>query len=286
MQQARNTLLSLILVTGSLFCSSRNHGAEAATASYASEIVKDVREDKVYLLENIRRKVTKPSEKTLVDALLTEDGPKAANLYRKQLAEYPDPQIDQISRARLAAYDRVVASTSKPVMNAPKPSTQAASGPLQPQATSARKADTISRNTTATIAAKPVLPATAAALVKASALKNTDSVAPQAPAPVTKPIQAKPAATPQTASTATKAPAATTSKPVVGGNYTLQFGSFDSATNANQLAAQLSSSSPASVVEVNGVYKVRLKKTFATRDEANAFGRTLPIESFVVTVQP
>ena len=75
-------------------------------------------------------------------------------------------------------------------------------------------------------------------------------------------------------------------KPVSAGGFTLQFGSFDSAANANQLLTQINSSSPAKVVLINGVYKVRLKQTFATRSDATSFSHKLPLESFVVTVQP
>ncbi len=276
MQQARNTLLSFIIVTGSLFCSSQSRGTEAAKASYATEILKDVREDKVYLLENIRRKVTKPSEKTLVEALLTEDGPKAANLYRKQLSEHPDPQLDDISRSRLAAYEKAVGSTSRPVMTGQKPAVPAQV--VTVQTTPARKADTVS--------SQAVAPAVATT-THAAAVKKPDSIARQAKALAAKPAQAaKPDSGKSDAPAAPRVAAPTASKAAAGGSYTLQFGSFDNVTNADQLAAQLSASSPARVLEINGVYKVRLKKVFATREEASSFSRTLPIESFVVTALP
>ncbi|MEE9904555.1 MAG: SPOR domain-containing protein [Chlorobium sp.] len=76
----------------------------AAQTSYAPQILQYVREDKVYLLENIRKNLTIPSEKLLVEALLSEDGPQAAYLYRKQLAEYPDPSLDAISTSRLSSF--------------------------------------------------------------------------------------------------------------------------------------------------------------------------------------
>ncbi|NTV01805.1 MAG: SPOR domain-containing protein [Chlorobiaceae bacterium] len=280
MLQARNPLLPIILVSGSLLCSSGSFGAEAARSSYASEIVKDVREDKVYLLENIRHKVTKPSEKTLVDALLSEDGPKAASLYRKQLSEYPDPQLDDISRSRLAAYDRSLAATAKPVMNAPKPGT--ASSPLSATnapAIAARKPDTVSRQASAPTPLKPASPVLESPA--ATAARKADSVAKAPKAPSPKPATAAQPTAPANART----PAPAASKPVTGSTYTLQFGSFDSAANADQLAAQLAPSAQAKVVVINGVYKVRLKRTFATREEAGAFRHSLPIESFVVTDQ-
>jgi cell division septation protein DedD len=76
----------------------------AAQTSYAPQILQYVREDKVYLLENIRKNLTIPSEKLVVEALLSEDGPQAAYLYRKQLAEYPDPSLDAISTSRLSSF--------------------------------------------------------------------------------------------------------------------------------------------------------------------------------------
>ena len=79
-------------------------GLQAAQTSYAPQILQYVREDKVYLLENIRKNLSIPSEKLVVDALLAEDGPQAAYLYRKQLAEYPDPSLDEISTARLSLF--------------------------------------------------------------------------------------------------------------------------------------------------------------------------------------
>ena len=49
----------------------------ATEQSYTREIELYVAEDKVYLLENIRQNITRPSEKTVVDALLCESGPEA-----------------------------------------------------------------------------------------------------------------------------------------------------------------------------------------------------------------
>ena len=72
--------------------------------SYVEEIRRYVAEDKVYLLENIRQKVILPAEKLVIDALLSEDGPQAVTLYQKQLTQYPDPVLDQISTSRIAAY--------------------------------------------------------------------------------------------------------------------------------------------------------------------------------------
>ncbi|MCE1274087.1 MAG: hypothetical protein LWW75_06130 [Chlorobiales bacterium] len=56
MQKARSSMLSIIAISGSLFCLPLNGNAAQTKISYADEILKDVREDKVYLLENIRRR--------------------------------------------------------------------------------------------------------------------------------------------------------------------------------------------------------------------------------------
>lgn len=97
----------------------------AAELSYTQEIRQYVDEDKVYLLENIRQKVTRPSEKTVIDALLCEDGPRAVELYRKQLSEYPDPSLDQLSTSRIAAYQLALNSTAPlPRLSIPGPSTK------------------------------------------------------------------------------------------------------------------------------------------------------------------
>jgi len=76
----------------------------AGAVSYSGLIGQAVSEDKIYLLENIRQKATLNSEKTVIEALMTEDGPKAAELFKKQLTLYPDPAMDIISKTRLADY--------------------------------------------------------------------------------------------------------------------------------------------------------------------------------------
>jgi len=83
--------------------------AEAATGtSYAALIRQYVEQDKTYLLQSIRQKVVAGSEKTVIEALLAEDGPKAVALFQKQLAMYPDPSIDPISQSRIADYNRTL----------------------------------------------------------------------------------------------------------------------------------------------------------------------------------
>ncbi|NTW55138.1 MAG: SPOR domain-containing protein [Chlorobaculum sp.] len=251
----RNVQIILVLFICGMCLQYRQPSAVAAPVSYASEIAQDVREDKVYLLEKIRPQITKPSEKILVEALLTEDGPKAARLYRKQLAEYPDPQLDEISRSRLAAYEQAAATVpGLPVMLARASST--ARIPVDP--------------TTATMQPIP-------------AASKPDSSIKQLPPPVVKTPLAKKG---DTTGTALPAPRPQTPVAPAAGAFTLQFGSFDSITNADQMAAQFSSSAPARVQQINGVYKVRLKRSFATPQEATSFARSLPIESIVVPQKP
>lgn len=100
---------------------------QAVEQSYTREIVQYVSEDKVYLLENLRRKITIPSEKTIVDALLSEDASTAVSLYQKQLSLYPNPALDQISRARIAACSLVMespAASTKPLPAGAKDTTK------------------------------------------------------------------------------------------------------------------------------------------------------------------
>jgi cell division protein FtsN len=246
----RNLPIILVFVICGICLQDRQPAAMAAQRSYASEIAQDVREDKVYLLEKIRPQLTKPSEKILVEALLAEDGPKAARLYQKQLADCPDPQLDEISRSRLAAYEQAAATKpGLPVMLARGSSTSKLPGETAPQ--------------------------------PAQAASRPDSSIKRMPE---KPVASRPAKKVDTTSAVQQAPRPKES--AAAGAFTLQFGSFDSITNAEQMTAQLSASAPAKVQPVNGVYKVRLKRAFATRQEAAAFARTLPIESIVVPQQP
>lgn len=97
-----------VALSFALFCPPVLHSA--GEQSYAREIQRYVAEDKVYLLENLRQKVALPSEKLVLEALLSEDGPQAVALYQKQLALYPDPALDQISRSRIAAYSLAMES--------------------------------------------------------------------------------------------------------------------------------------------------------------------------------
>jgi pyruvate/2-oxoglutarate dehydrogenase complex dihydrolipoamide acyltransferase (E2) component len=295
MQQARRILLTLSLLITCLFFSGQRLTAVAAEYSHASEILQYVREDKVYLLEKIRHQITKPSEKLVVDALLSEDGPKAASLYKRQLAEHPDPLIDPISRSRLAAFEKAAGTTAAPSVipsrtasaSRPVPAVSAAN---QAPAPVASKPDSATRKLSAAPASRP------AATAKTASAPSAKSAASGTPTTASKPDSASRSTTPSAASktppaekpatVAAKPQLPAPAKPAASGGFTLQFGSFDNVSNANQLASQLSASAPATVQQINGIYKVRLKNIFATREEAAAFARTLPIESFVITIQP
>ena len=78
--------------------------AAQQNTSYTALILQYVEQDKVYLLENLRSRVTNKSEQAIIDALLTEDGPRAARLFHMQLRDYPDPVLDSLSKARLKTY--------------------------------------------------------------------------------------------------------------------------------------------------------------------------------------
>jgi cell division protein FtsN len=295
MQQARRTLLTLTLLITCLFFSGQRTTAVAADYSHASKILQYVREDKVYLLEKIRHQITKPSEKLVVEALLSEDGPKAASLYKKQLAEHPDPLIDPISRSRLAAFEKAVATTAAPSVIQSKSAPASRQAPIataanQAPTPAASRPDSAARKLSAAPASRPT------ASAKTASAPSAKPAASNVPAPASKPDSASRSTT---QSAATKTPPAekqatiparqqapAPAKTAASSGFTLQFGSFDSVANANQLASQLSASAPATVQQINGIYKVRLKNIFATREEAAAFARTLPIESFVVTIQP
>ena len=102
-------LLLLILLQASL----PGSNAAAETKGHRALILQYVRQDKVYLLEKLRRGVTNKSEQTVIDALLTEDGPIAARLFHKQLTYYPDPALDSLSKARLTAYRSALSPTGE-----------------------------------------------------------------------------------------------------------------------------------------------------------------------------
>lgn len=208
----------------------------AAEICNAGLIRQYVDEDKVYLLDNLRQKFSRPSEKLVIEALLSEDGPKALALYRKQLRDYPDPDLDRISNARIAAYSLALNSTAPPpLLSQPLPAARP-----KPRASS------------------PV-------------------TAPRADAPLTQ----EGADNAPTALSALQEPP----NPATGidkEGFTLQFGSFGNAQNAESLSKKVSYYSGTEVVFRNGIYRVRLKKTWPTREDAADAGRQLPFDAIVV----
>lgn len=128
--------------------------------SYAEEIRRCVAEDKVYLLENIRQKVILPAEKLVIDALLSEDGPQAVTLYQKQLTQYPDPVLDQISTSRIAAYSQAKESLMPlPKVTIPEPAPKPHS--IQPAKVPIKPAVVINKEKTKQELATPAHPAPA-----------------------------------------------------------------------------------------------------------------------------
>ncbi len=241
----RNLTASLCLALA-LFSSPALHAAREI--SYSREIKQYVTEDKVYLLENIRQKVTIPSEKTVIDALLCEDGPKALSLYKKQLQEYPDPALDQLSRSRIAAYNLALESTAPlPKLSAPLPAPRVA--------TPAIVRDTTKRPTDLSSRPNPEV-------IKESS-KHITAIHPEARP--SSPIRAN-----------------REKRSVEPGGSTLQFGSFGDRSNAESLAKKISIYSPAEIIQQGQMYKVRLKKNFVSKEEASLEAKKIPVSAIVV----
>lgn len=216
-----------------VFCMVQSMALDAAPVSYTPQILQYVNEDTVYLLEKIRKNVTIPSEKLVVEAILNEDGPQAAYLYRKQLTTYPDPSLDNLSRSRLASYQFALNQTLAfpevvPKIAPPVPSS-AASEPIRPP-----------------VVSTPITPPTV-----------------HRPLP-TRPITPQPAAV---------------------GMYALQFGSFSSRENAEKLASELSPYGTVSIVEQDGMFKVRMQKGWQTEAEARSAASSIPVNSMTVPLR-
>lgn len=216
---------SLALLCMALFMLSANPALLLAAGEIrnASLIRQYVDEDKVYLLENIRQNFTRPSEKLVIEALLCEDGPKAKALYRRQLKDYPDPELDRISTSRINAYNLALNSTVPPHRLSQQRSS-GASGNM-------RKSE---------IAGTKEGPGTASAMRLQE--KNEAKT----------------------------------------GAFTLQFGSFGNLQNAETLARKVSFYANAEVLRRDGIFRVRLKKAYPTRDDAADAGRQLPFDAMVV----
>ena len=267
--------LSLLLFTPSALNA-------AAGQSYSREIVQYVAEDKVYLLENIRGKITVPSEKTVTEALLAEDGQQAVSLYQKQLSLYPDPAMDQISRSRIAAFTLV--------MEGPAPASKPLAAGIQD--TTQQKRLSISKNEKLPAAKKniPVLPPALASSISApaSVSKVPDTVLTSAPPSPSKASAPALAHAPAPAS-APKAPVAEVSilhKHTTGSekSFTLRFGSFKSRENAEALASKISQHTPAETIQQGELYRVQLKNHYPSIEEAKTAAQQLPFPGIVVPV--
>ncbi len=210
--------LSVVLLSPPVLHSAEEH-------SYAQTIQQYVGEDKVYLLENIRQNITRPSEKMVVDALLCESGPQAIELFKKQLRDYPDPLLDQLSTSRISAYRLALQSTaSLPKLSRPLP---------PPKPGLAEIPDTTRQNT--------------------------------APLPAPLPERSK------------KESAMSEKR-----GFTLQFGSFANKEAAEALADQISVYETTKTIRQGGLFKVRLKKAYATRKEAADVVKEMPFSAIVV----
>jgi hypothetical protein len=228
------------------------HSAEEH--SYAREIQQYVDEDKVYLLENIQQNITRPAEKIVVDALLCESGPQAIELFKKQLKDYPDPVLDQLSTSRIAAYSMALDSTAPlPKLSRPLPS------------------------------AKPHL-----AGIDGTTILPPNSVSskpPQKPAPLQLTLTEKPKQEaaqslltftdkPKRETTIAKAPTVTL--------LTLQFGSFTNKESAETLAKKISLYEPAKTIQQGEFYKVLLKKNYTSKGDAADMVKKLPFIAIIV----
>ncbi len=239
--------LSLTLFTPALYA--------ADAHSYAQEIQKDVAENKVYLLEKIRQKVTIPSEKTVLEALLSEDGPKAITLYRKQLKEYPDPAIDKISTSRLAAYTLALDGNNAPM----------------------------SKSSILQQSAKPQPPAVIEEPVKDHEQHSYKPEAKTSTALIQQEDSTKQSSTPHLHTLQPSKEAPGQNKLVTAPkNSTLQFGSFSTLQNAETLAGQISQYAPVEIVQKGQIYKVQLKQHYSSKEEAAAAAKKLPVKAIVI----
>ncbi|NTW56696.1 MAG: SPOR domain-containing protein [Chlorobiaceae bacterium] len=259
----------LLLFLGLTVLYPAHSNLHAAVDVYNARLIRQyVDEDKVNLLENIRQKFTRPSEKLVVEALLCEDGPKAQAIYLKQLKEFPDPELDRISSSRIMAYNQVLNSTAPPPkLSQPSPATRPKfTGPndmtvMQPPSGSPR--DTGNRESPG--------------MREYSGTQGTATSSSGQPQGT--------GGNPQGGTTA--AGQSETVEPKENGGvkldgFTLQFGSFGNIQNAEMLARKVSYYSPAETIGQNGIYRVRLKKSYPTREEAADAGRQLPFDAIVV----
>ncbi|MGB7509982.1 MAG: SPOR domain-containing protein [Pelodictyon phaeoclathratiforme] len=256
----------------------------AEERSYAREIRKYVDEDTVYLLENTQQNITRPSEKTVVEALLCESGPQAIELFQKQLSDYPDPALDQISNSRIAAYNLAFNSTA-PLPKLSRPLLSAKPQESDVQGNSKQQIASISSKTKEEITPRP----------SPAPVKPAQESAPlPSPAPVKPPQEL--ALRPSTAQVKpiqqiSPRPSPTTVKPTQestfagSSGFTLQFGYFGNKANAENLTKKISLYEPVEIVEQGQFYSVRLKKLYATKQDAGALTQKLPFTAIIVPVK-
>ena len=252
-RMTRNNVALLGIALSLTLFSPTLHAADVH--SYAQEIQRDVAENKVYLLEKIRQKVTIPSEKTVLEALLSEDGPKAITLYKKQLKEYPDPAVDKISTSRLAAYTLALEGNSAPMS---KRSIQQQSAKPQPPAVIEEPVKEPEQHSY-----KPEAKTSTALIQKEDSTKQSSTAHintfnPSEETPGLKKVVTTPKSS------------------------TLQFGSFSTRQNAETLADKIAQYAPVEIVQKGQIYRVQLKQHFSSKEEAAAAAKKLPVKAIVI----
>lgn len=261
------------LLLCSLLLISPVQGSAAGESSYAQEIRRLVLEDKVYLLETVRAKALLPGEKLIIDALLTEDGPRAIALYQQQLSHFPDPILDPISSARIAAYQAATESANPlPELtipdSAPKSRLKPANTVNAPIARKAKQEEPSQLNRT----------------VKGTE-RDTITIAKKNRQPATSPE-------PATAWKAQQSAPARDNRVVpepVGrqhgsGNdsYILQCGSFKNQDNARTFAETLSREVPVTVSQEGEFYRIRVTTMFPSREAAAAAAAKLSFQTLIL----
>ncbi len=262
-----------------LYSPSLLHSAEER--SYAREIKQYVAEDKVYLLENIQENITRPSEKTVAEALLCESGPQAIELFQKQLKEYPDPALDQLSKSRIAAYSLALDSTAPlPKLSSPLPSPKSQNAGVQ-ESTKPHIAS-IPNKPKQAISPLP-LPLAVREKLEAAPPPSTAPVKPKqeanhpaSPASVKPKLEVNPPVPPASVKPKQEAAIARSS------GFTLQFGLFANKENAVALSKKLSLYEPVEIIEHRNSYRIILKKSYVTKQEAEAMLKKLPFIAIIV----
>jgi|GEM_PF-169722 len=271
----------------------------AEERSYAREIRKYVDEDTVYLLENTQQNITLPSERIVVEALLCESGPQAIELFQKQLSDYPDPALDQISNSRIAAYNLALNSTA-PLPKLSRPLLSAKPQESGVQESSKQQLASISSKTKEEITPRPspapVKPAQESAPLPSPApVKPAQELALRpSPAPVkaTQELALRPSPAPvKPNQQISPRPSPTPVKPnqestfARRSGFTLQFGYFENKANAAILTKKISLYEPVEIIEEGQFYGVRLKKIYATKQDAGALIKKLPFPAFIVPIK-